>query len=206
MASSKLEYSRNLIIAPWLAKELEREIPDLDIYGSERKLLDFAYRDLETYLEIENCEANFEDIEEFLDNGIQTDEIQSFIKVWTKQWLEKWRQRVTLCQQMPQISLSFLKIKNKATKIFKEMEKQEELKKLVTQKLINKGEVCMAELIAENLIVEEIAHRLKMNKGKHSIDKVILDPLSIFQEIIPRVNRLTERRTPIIHLKLMIDI
>lgn len=206
MASSKLEYSRNLIIAPWLAKELEREIPDLDIYGSERKLLDFAYRDLETYLEIENCEANFEDIEEFLDNGIQTDEIQSFIKVWTKQWLEKWRQRVTLCQQMPQISLSFLKIKNKATKIFKEMEKQEELKKLVTQKLINKGEVCMAELIAENLIVEEIAHRLKMNKGKHSIDKIILDPLSIFQEIIPRVNRLTERRTPIIHLKLMIDI
>jgi hypothetical protein len=206
MASSKLEYSRNPIIAPWLAKELEREIPDLDIYGSERKLLDFAYKDLETYLELENCETNFEDIEEFVDNGIQTDEIQSFIKIWTRQWLEKWRQRVTLCQQMPQISLSFLKTKNKATKIFKKMEKQEELKKLVTQKLINKGEICMVDLIAENLIVEEIAQRLKLNEGRDPIDKSIFEPWSIFQELVPRVNRLTERRTPIIHLKLMMDI
>ena len=206
MASSKLEYSRNPIIAPWLAKELEREIPDLDIYGSERKLLDFAYKDLETYLELENCEVNFEDIEESLDKDIQTDEIQSFIKIWTRQWLEKWRQRVTLCQQMPQISLSFLKIKNKAAKMFKQMEKQEELKKLVTQKLIKKGEICMTELIAENLIVEEIAHRLKTNKGINSLDKAILDPWSIFQQILPKVNRLTERKTPIIHLKLMIDI
>ncbi len=205
MASSKLEYSRNPIIAPWLAKELEREIPDLDIYGSERKLLDFAYKDLETYLELENCETNFEDIEEFLDNGIQTDEFQSFIKIWTRQWLEKWRQRVTLCQQMPQISLSFLKLKNKATKIFKEMAKQDELKKLVKQKLIKKGEICMVELIAENLIIEEIAQRLKTNKGKELLDETILDPWSIFQELLPRVNRLTERRTPIIHLKLMMD-
>ncbi|MEJ2281745.1 MAG: hypothetical protein P8X97_07570 [Candidatus Bathyarchaeota archaeon] len=206
MASSKLEYSRNQIITPWLAKELEREIPDLDIYGSERKLLDFAYKDLETFLEIETSEANFEDIEEFLNKGIHTDEIQSFIKIWTRQWLEKWRQRVTLCQQMPQISLSFLKIKNKATKLFKEMEKQEELKKLVIQKLINKGEVCMSELIAENLIVEEIAHRLKINKGRNPLDESILDPWSIFQELVPRVNRLAERRTPIIHLKLMMDL
>lgn len=206
MASSKLDYSRNPIIAPWLAKELEREIPDLDIYGSERKLLDFAYKDLETYLELENGEANFEDIEEFLNKGIQTEEIQSFIKIWTRQWLTKWRQRVTLCQQMPQISLSFLKMKNRAAKMFKEMEKQEELKKLVTKKLINKGEVCMSELIAENLIVEEIAHRLKMNKGRNTRDESVLDPWSIFQEIVPRVNRLTERRTPIIHLKLMMDL
>lgn len=206
MPSSRLDYSRNPIIGPWLAKELEREIPNLDIHGSERKLLDFAYKDLETYFELENCETKFEDIEEFLSNGIQTDEIQSFIKIWTKQWLEKWRQRVTLCQQMPQISLSFLKMKSKAAKIFKKMEKQGELKKLVTQKLINEGEVCMSELIAENLILEEIAHRIKMNKGKNPMDESILDPWSIFQELIPRVNRLTERSTPIIHLKLMVDL
>ena len=205
MPSAKCD-SRNSVIMPWLAKELEKEIPDLDIYGSERKLLDFSYQDLETCLESSYTDIRFEAVEEALNDETRQDEIKAFLKVWTTQWLEKWRERVTLCQKMPQISLSHLKIKSKATKIFKKMEKGEELKKLVVQKLINKGEVCMAELIAENLIIEEIAYRLKSNRGKEPTDKTALDPWSIFQEVVPRVNRLTERKAPIIHLKLIMDI
>ena len=50
MPSAKLDSSRDPVIMSWLARELEKEIPDLDIYGSERRLLDFAYLDLETSL------------------------------------------------------------------------------------------------------------------------------------------------------------
>jgi len=74
------------------------------------------------------------------------------------------------------------------------------------QKLINEGEVCMAELIAENLIIEEIAYRLNMNGGKTPTDKITLEPWHILQEVLPRVKRLTERKIPLIHLKLMMDI
>ena len=206
MPSTKLRASRNPVIMPWLARELEKEIPDLDLYGSERKLLDFAYQDLETWLKLKLRDTNSDDIEEALNTEDHQKEIKEFLKVWTKQWLEKWRERVTLCQKMPQFSLAHLKTKRKAKKIFKRMEKGQEIKKLVVQKLINKGEVCMAELIAESLIIEEIAYRLKMKGGKAPTDKITLEPWHILQEVLPRVKRLTERKTPLIHLKLMMDV
>ena len=40
MSRTRLQVSRNPIIMPLLAGELENEIPNLDIYGSEKKLLD----------------------------------------------------------------------------------------------------------------------------------------------------------------------
>ena len=206
MPSNKLDSKKNPVIVPLLAKELEREIPNLDIYGSERKLLDFAYKDLETCLESESAEISFEDIEEAWNDETRQDEIKSFLKIWTTHWLEKWRERVTLCQKMPQISFPHLQIKNKATKIFKHMEKEDELKKFVLQKLINKGEICMAGLIAENLIIEEIACRLRTKTGKEHAQKNGLDPWSIFQSVVPRINRLTVRKVPLIHLKIMVDI
>ena len=206
MSASKLESSKNPIMLPWLAKELEREIPDVDIYGSERKLLDFAFQDLETCLDSECSKVSFDDIEKALNDETNLDEIKSFLKVWTTRWLKKWRERVTLCQKIPQISLAHIKIKNKAAKVFKQMEKENELKRLVIQKLINKGEVCMVNLIAENLIIEEIAQRLKANDKKEPTNWTTLDPLEIFQEVVPRINRLTERKVPIIHLKLMMDL
>jgi hypothetical protein len=206
MPSAKLRSSKDPVITSWLAGELEKEIPDLDIYGSERRLLDFAYQDLETCIKLKLRGTNSDDIEKALNTEDQQEEIREFLKVWTKQWLEKWRERVTLCQQMPQFSLRHLKTKRKAMKIFKRMKEGQELKKLVVQKLINEGEVCMAELIAENLIIEEIAYRLNMNSGKMPNDKITLEPWHILQEVVPQVKRLTERKTPLIHLKLMIDV
>ncbi|PVX25395.1 MAG: hypothetical protein CW691_04730 [Candidatus Bathyarchaeum sp.] len=206
MPSAKLRASRNPVIMPLLAGELENEIPDLDIYGAERRLLDFAYQDFETCLTENLNDTNLIDVEEALNDDARQDEIKSFLKVWTKKWLEKWRERVTFCQKIPQFSLEHLKAKKKAAKIFKEMEKGQELKDMIVQRLINNGEVCMADLIAENLIIEEIASRLRMNKGKIPADKKLLDPWNILQEISPRIKSLTKRKTPIIHLKLLTDV
>jgi hypothetical protein len=206
MSSAKLDSSRNPIIVPWLAGELKKEIPEVDIYGSERKLLDFAYKDLETCLNLESNDTKAVDIEEAMNDETRQEEIKAFLKIWTNQWLKKWRERVTLCQKMPHFSLEHLKTKSKAKKIFKRMKNGQELKEIVVQKLVSNGEVCMAELIAENLIIEEIAYRLKMNKGKTPKDKAVLDPWNIFQEVSPRVKALTERKTPLIHLKLMTDV
>jgi hypothetical protein len=186
--------------------ELEKEIPDLDLHGTERRLLDFAYKDLETCIKLKWKGTNPDNIEEALDTEEGQEEIREFLKVWTNQWLEKWRERVTLCQKTPQFSLRYLKIKRKAMKIFKRMKEGPELKKMVMQKLINEGEVCMAELIAENLIIEEIAYRLNINGGKTPTDKSTLEPWHILQQVLPRVKRLRARKTPLIHLKLMMDV
>ena len=204
MPSSKLHSTTKSVTISWLARELEREIPDLDLYGSERSLLDFAYRDLETCLKLKGISITSEKDEKTLMDEDHQEEMKAFLKVWTKRWLEKWRERVTFSQKMPQFSLAHLKAKKKAAKIFKRMENGQELKKLVVQKLINQGEVCMAELIAENLIVEDIAYHMRMSKGKMPTDQT-LKPWNILQEVSPRIKRLTERRTPIIHLKLLME-
>ena len=100
MPSTKLVSSRDPVIMPWLARELEKEIPDLDIYGAERRLLEFAFQDLETSLTEKLRTANFVDIEEALNDETHKEEIKAFLKIWTKQWLGKWRERVTFCQRM----------------------------------------------------------------------------------------------------------
>ena len=193
------------MILSCLARELEKEIPDLDIHGSERRLLDFAYKDLETCLIEKLSDTDFIDLEEALADESNQEEIKAFLKIWTKQWLEKWRERVTLCQKLPQFSLEHIKTKKKAAKIFNRMKNGLELKNMVVQRLINKGELCMADLIAENLIIEEIAFRLKTNGGMTPTNKTLLDPLNILQEVSPRVKSLAERKTPLIHLKIMTD-
>jgi hypothetical protein len=205
MPSAKLRTSINPVIMFWLARELEKEIPDLDLYGSERRLLDFACKDLEIWLNVKRGEANSDEVEKALNVRDNQEEIKEFLKVWTKQWLEKWRERVTLGQKMPTFSLKYVKRKKRAKKIFERMEKGQELKKWVVQKLINQGEVCMPELIAENLVIEQIAYRLKMRKEKAPASKTTMKPWQILHDVLPQVNSLAKRKTPLIHMKLMID-
>ncbi len=205
MSSAKLHSSKNPVITSCLATQLEKEIPDVDIYGAEKKLLDFAYQDLETCIKLTWKGINSEDLEEALSNEDKQEEIKAFLKVWTKQWLKKWRERVTLCRKTPRFSLRHIKAKQKATKLFKQMENGQELKDFVVQKLINQGEVCMPELIAENLVIEQITFRLKAQNGKTSVDKEALKPWQIFCDVLPQVKSLAKRKTPIIHMKLMTD-
>lgn len=205
MPSTKLRSSRNTVIMFWLARELEKEIPDLDLYGSERRLLDFACKDLEVWLNVKRGDTNSDEIEKALKSRENHDEIKEFLKVWTKQWLEKWRERVTLCQKMPTFSMKHVKRKKRAKKIFERMEKGQELKRWVVQKLVNQGEVCMPELIAENLIIEQIAFRLKMRKEKAPASKTTIKPWQILHDVLPQVTSLAKRKKPLIHMKLMID-
>ncbi len=205
MSSAKLHSSKNPVITSCLATQLEKEIPDVDIHGAEKKLLDFAYKDLESWLDMKCSDINSKIIEEALDNEEKQEELKAFLKVWTKQWLEKWRERVTLCQKTPRFSLQHIKAKQKATKFFKQMEDGEELKGFVVRKLINQGEVCMPELIAENLIIEQIAFRLKARDKNFSVKQEALKPWKIFCDVLPQVKSLASRKTPIIHMKLMTD-
>ena len=197
-----LRASKNLLMY-WLADILESEIPDVDIFGSERKLLDFAYQDLETCLATTIDDDKKVDINKVIKDETRHEEIKCFLKVWTQQWLEKWRERVTFCQKMPRFSLEQVKFRKDATKHFKQMENGKELKQMIVQKLIKKGEVCMPELIAENLIIEEMTARMRLNKRKAPDDQITLDPWDLFQNVSPQVKKLSERKAPLIRLKLM---
>jgi hypothetical protein len=205
MLRAKVHTSLNPVIMFWLAKELEKEIPDLDLYGSEKRLLEFVSKDLEIWLKIRLGDVNSDELKKASNARENQEEIKTFLTVWTKQWLEKWRERVTLCRKMPIFSLNDFKRKKMAKKIFQQMEKGQELKNWVVQKLINQGEICMPELISDNLIIEHIAYSLKKKKDEASTSKTKMKPWQILQDVLPHVNSLAKRKTPLIHMKLMID-
>ena len=112
MLSAKVCASLNPMIVFWLAKELEKEIPDLDLHASERSLLHFACKDLETWLKMKRGDANSDELKKALNVRDNQEEIKAFLKVWTKQWLEKWRERVTLCQKRLNLLLVVLDIQS----------------------------------------------------------------------------------------------
>ena len=65
------------------------------------------------------CVRSLYDIEKTLKDETHRTEIKAFLKIWTKQWLEKWRERVTICQKKPHFSLSHIKVKKKAEKMWR---------------------------------------------------------------------------------------
>jgi hypothetical protein len=205
MFGAKLRTSLSPVIVFWLSNELKKEIPELDLYGLERRLLDFASKDLEIWFSVKRDEANFDEIEKNQNVKDNQEEIKAFLKIWTHQWLEKWRERVTLCQKMPIFSIKHIKRKKRAKNIFEHMEKGPELKKLLIRKLVNQGEVCMPELIAQNFVIEQIANHLINLTDKDSVNKTLIQPWKILNGVLYHVNSLTKRKKPLIHMRLMID-
>ena len=206
MSHALLYSTRNPKILCWLAQELEKQIPDFDHHGQDRWLLAFAYRDLEKCLGVRWKTANRYELRMMVMKAAEDTpvEVKAFLKMWTGQWLGKWRERVRLFHKTPRFSKRHLGSMRRARRIYKGMKKRQELKRLIVQKLVNQGEVCMAGLIAENLIIEEIAHQLNRNSGKTSI-KIGLNPVEILQGLLSKVKTLPDRKIPLIYLKIMLS-
>ena len=81
---------------------------------------------------------------------------------------------------------------------------KEELLDLVSRRLIRQGEICMVKFIAENLIVEEIMKRRKINNEKHRYLNLnnFLPALDIFNSVSYRVSKLYREKGPLIYLKM----
>ncbi|NIR87922.1 hypothetical protein GWO13_10385 [Candidatus Bathyarchaeota archaeon] len=209
MSHVLLYSARSPKILSWLAQELEKQIPDFDLYSQDRRVLAFAYKDLETCLETRWKVANPYQLRTMLMKAAQDspEEVKAFLKVWISRWLEKWKERVRLFQKTPKFSKRHIGRVRKAKKIYKGMGKsaRRELKRLVVKKLVNQGEVCMAELIAKNLIIEEIANQLNRNSGKKSTKEISLNPAEVLQGLLVRIKTLAERKIPLIYLKIKLD-
>ena len=189
----------------WLEAELERQIPGLELHGQDGRLLTFAYQDFKTCLctkwEGGDSQERVIKITEF-----HPEEVKAFLKIWVNQWLAKWRKRVTLFNRTPALSKRHRGRRQKAKRIYGEMEKKDELKRIVVQKLVTEGEVCMPKLIAESLIIEEITKRLTRRNEKSSTKTEELSAMKILQGLLSKIKTLDERKKPFIHVKFLQDL
>jgi hypothetical protein len=186
-------------IRSWLSSELEKLIPNLDLHGLDRIVLDLAYKDLKLYLNFEN-KINISSVQTKTLQYIKekTKELKAFLKFWSYLWVDKWKKRIAVSQKIPKISRKKVcKLRNARSIYFMSTSKKQ-LKKNVIKKLLKKGEICMPQQIADELIIREIADRINKKKLNAETDNM----LGILHGVFTKIEKLQKDPKPIIYLKL----
>jgi len=183
-----------------LTEEFKVHIPQFRPNSSDYQMVIFAYQDLMTWMRIkwetENPRVLYLKLERFLRD--ESMDLRIFVSVWLNQWLEKWRERVKILLKEPKYAKGKMERLKRAKRFYMGMKHRRELKEMVIRKLIDQGEVCMVESIADNLIIEEIARRLPPKDEREPK----LNPIDIFNALSSKISRLPRERGPLIYLRM----
>ncbi len=186
-----------------LSEKLKSKNPLLDIFGSDRKVLQIASQDLTNYLKVhwdligkEASECELVDkLEEF--HNEDPNELEEFINLWTGMWLKKWKERVKLL-----IGKEKTKRWNKVTKILKKAEptwrklpNRKEMQEVIVLKLVRNGEICGTSILAENLLKMEVGR----NKGNYLKEEE--RTLNVVNNTLRKAKELTRSKGPLIFVK-----
>jgi len=185
-----------------LTEEIKVYIPQFEAYTSDYQMVVYACRDFEEWMkckwDIKSHHRLYEKLEETLDH--EPKDFKVFLNFWVGCWLEKWRERVKVLSTKPKLPPNVLKRIRKARKFYREMEHGNELKEMVIRKLIRHGEICMTQVIAENLIIGEIAKRIGSMNGSSRF--VNVQPIDIFISLSYKISRLSKEKGPLIYLNI----
>jgi len=186
-----------------LSEKLKSKNPMLDIFGSDRKVLQIACQDLTNYLKVHwdlvGKEANecelVDKLEEF--HSENPNELEEFINLWTGMWLKKWKERVKLLIGKDKAKRwnKVTKILNKAQPLWKKLADRTEMQEVVTSTLVKNGEICGTSILAENLLKMEIGR----NKKKYTNEKEQV--MSVVNNSLRKARELARSKGPLIFVK-----
>jgi hypothetical protein len=185
-----------------LVEELGTYIPQFKPYTSDYQMVIYASKDLEIWLKVKmNADDNrviYERLEENF--GTKPGDLRLSINFWAGMWLKKWRERVRILSTRFEMPPDHIERIRKARRLYQNIDYKSELKHMAVKKLVDYGEICMIEPIAENLIIEEIAKHIQ--KGNRNLTLVALNPLSIYNAVSGRISRLPKEKGPLIYLNI----
>ncbi|MBE0520182.1 hypothetical protein IBX35_03970 [Candidatus Bathyarchaeota archaeon] len=186
-----------------LSEKLKSKNPMLDIFGSDRKVLQIACQDLTNYLKVHwdlvGKEANecelVDKLEEF--HSENPDELEEFINLWTGIWLKKWKERVKLLIGKDKAKRwnKVTRILNKAEPLWRKLADRTEMQEIVTSTLVKNGEICGTSILAENLLKMEIGR----NKKKYTNEKEHV--ISVVNNSLRKARELARSKGPLIFVK-----
>lgn len=187
-----------------LYEALKNRNPMLDLYGSDRRVLQIACQDLMNFLkfhwklvgkEASECELA-ERIQKFFNENPK--ELEEFLEMWTGVWLKKWKERVKLL-----IGKQSFERWNKTTKLLSDAEpkwrrirNKQELQEVVVATLIKNGEICGTSIIAENVLKLELGAKNK--KPSVNQNEFLLNTLN---KALKKARELARTRGPLIFVK-----
>jgi hypothetical protein len=154
-----------------LGKKLSELDPDMDIMGSDYKVLQVACQDFINYLKfnwnLTGKESSQLEIVEKLEKHFNEDEkeLEAYMTVWVGMWFKKWKERVKLLigEQNANRWNKISKSLTNAEPYWKKIENKKELQELVVTTLLKNGEICGTEILAENLLKMELGEKCVQN-------------------------------------------
>lgn len=126
MSYALLRPVKNSKVLLWLADGLEKRMPNLELDGLDKSVLMYAYQDLQTCLAIGLEASNRYQMHMKLRRAVERnpDEVKAFLEVWSAQWVEKWRKRVTVSQGVQKVSRRSFGILRRAQKLYRAMKER----------------------------------------------------------------------------------
>jgi hypothetical protein len=187
-----------------LSENLKNINPALDVFGSDRKVLQIACQDLINYLKVHwdliGNEANECEVAERLENFFKENptEMEEFLGIWTGMWFRKWKERVKLLIGNENSSRwnKAAKILNNAEPLWRKLPNKHEMEELVTSTLIKNGEVCGTSILAENLLKMELGEKTREYANEKE------QTMNVANNALRRARELARSKGPLIYVKI----
>lgn len=187
-----------------LSEKLKEVNPTLDVFGSDRKVLQIACQDLTNYLKVHwnlvGKEANecelVERLEKFFNEN--PSEMQEFLGIWTGIWFKKWKERVKLLIGSENSNRwnRVTKLLADAEPIWRNLPNRQEMQELVTSTLIKNGEICGTSILAENLLKMELGEKDRNYLNEQE------QIMNVVNNTLRKARELTRSKGPLIYVKI----
>jgi hypothetical protein len=186
-----------------LGRKLADLDPNIDVNGSDYKVLQVACQDFINYLKfnwnLTGKESNQCDVVEKLEVLFKEDEdeLEAFMTVWVGMWIKKWKERVKLLigEQNANRWSKISKILTTAEPYWKKIENKKELQEIVVTTLVKNGEICGTEILAENLLKMELGEKRVQSLG--DIEQVF----TILNNSLRKAREIAQCKGPLIFVK-----
>ena len=200
--ASKRESSMNFM-EMLLSDKLKERNPMLDVFGSDRKVLQIACQDFTNYLKVHwdliGKEANECEIVERLEKIFNENpsELGEFLGVWTGMWLGKWKERVRLLigDENSKRWNRVTRILENAESAWRRLSNRQEMQEVITNTLIKNAEICGTSILAENLLKMELGE--EKTNCRNEEERI----LNVLNATLSKARELAQSRGPLIFVK-----
>jgi len=186
-----------------LAESLQNRNPQLDLQGTDRKVLRIACEDLLNFLKVHWKLIGQEIVEIELTEKIHQyyrenpEELIEFINLWSGIWMKKWGERVKIL--LAQENSERWKEANarlvKAEPVWKRLRNRSEMEDMIIDALVRNGEICGTYILAENLLKNEL---VLYADGKIFTNEELL---AITSKATKKAKQLSQSKGPLIFVK-----
>ena len=187
-----------------LASLLQRKLGELS-NPELRMMLDVSSADYLNYVKVRRGLIGLPDstetaiflVEEaFEDNPV---EVVKDLSEWLDLWIVKWRQRVRLVLTPSRSGAEAQRIEGLASSVYARLPFISELKDLTVGSLIEVGEVCFTNFLAESMIKNSLAKMLRDAGNERRLLNVLKDnPFLLLDEVLRQVKKLRHYKGPLV--------